>query len=85
MFQINPHRKEILRNLSSVAADSNVIMAELEHGVLLGCGLCEMAAQFGIGLDNSLTLKVMTKRCSPTTELAFILAIFFPNPLDTAG
>lgn len=75
----------VLRNLSSVAADSNVIMAELEHGVLLGYGLCEMATQFGIGLDNFLTLKVMSKRHSPTTELTFILAMFFPNSLDTAG
>lgn len=29
----------VLRHLSSLAADGSVMMAELERGVLLGCGL----------------------------------------------
>lgn len=44
-----------------------------------------MATQFGIGSDNSLSLKVMTKGHSPAIGLTFILAKFFPTPLDNAA
>lgn len=67
----------VLRNLSSVAADGSVMMAELERGVLPGCGLSDMATQFRTVWANSLSLKVMTKGYSPAAGLTFILATFY--------